>query len=57
MACNVQSCKYLELPDSKYCEQYDAYYNPKTDEWLEKKCSDPGCEFCKDRPDKPSEVR
>ena len=33
-------------------EQYDAYYYPDTNEWIEDKCSDPECEFCKGRPEK-----
>jgi hypothetical protein len=30
---------------------YDAYFDADTGEWLEKKCSDPACEFCSKRPD------
>ena len=29
---------------------------PVCDEWLEEACSDPMCHFCKDRPEKPSQV-
>jgi hypothetical protein len=36
-----------------YSEEYDAYYNAKTNEWTEDKCDDPACEFCKNRPEKP----
>lgn len=57
MACKALTCKPIEEDDKKYCETYDAYYNPITDEWLEKKCSDPECDYCKNRPDKPSEVK
>lgn len=32
-------------------EKYDAYYDSDTGEWLEDKCNDPECKFCKDRPD------
>lgn len=35
-----------------YSERYDAYYDDETGEWLENKCGDPDCEFCKGRPDK-----
>ena len=35
-----------------YNEQYDAFYNPETREWKEGKCSDPECEYCRNRPDK-----
>jgi len=31
-------------------EKYDAYYDDAVNKWLEDICSDPGCEFCKDRP-------
>lgn len=37
-------------------EKYDAYYNDKKDIWLEEKCDDSNCEFCKNRPSKPSEA-
>jgi len=40
----------------EYCEKYDAFYNPKKNIWLEEKCNDPNCIFCKGRPNKPSEV-
>lgn len=35
-----------------YNEKYDAYYYVSTGEWVEPKCSDPDCEFCKNRPEK-----
>ena len=42
----------------KLCERYDAYYDDEKDEWLETGCPDiENCGFCKDRPDKPSEVK
>lgn len=34
-------------------KQYDAFYCELCNKWLEKKCDDPNCEFCKQRPDKP----
>lgn len=36
-----------------YNEKYDAYYNPKTGEWIESRCSDPTCEYCSTRPERP----
>ncbi len=36
----------------RYCEKYDAFYNPETGEWLEEKCDDVKCGYCKDRPKK-----
>lgn len=31
-------------------ERYDAYYCTKCMQWLEAGCTDPRCEFCRDRP-------
>jgi hypothetical protein len=39
--------------DIKYSEEYDAYYNQKTNEWTESKCDDPTCEYCVNRPEHP----
>lgn len=41
----------------KYCERYDAYYEDSKDLWLEDKCPDINCHYCKNRPNKPSEVK
>ena len=38
----------------KYNEQFDAYYCKYCDVWLESKCPDINCEFCYNRPIKPS---
>jgi len=35
--------------------KHDAYFCENCG-WLEPKCGDPKCEFCKDRPDKPKGV-
>ena len=32
---------------------FDAYYCKDCNEWIDEKCFDPECEFCKDRPEKP----
>ena len=40
----------------EYCEEHDAFYDLSDDEWLEKTCSSKSCEYCKNRPDKPSGV-
>lgn len=37
---------------AEYDPKYDAYYNPKTNEWIESACGDPDCEFCRNRPEK-----
>lgn len=39
----------------QYSNKYDAYYCELCNEWSEKKCEDPECEFCSTRPDKPSQ--
>lgn len=37
----------------RYSQLYDAIYDDIELVWLEKKCSDPECEFCADRPEFP----
>lgn len=37
-----------------YDADYDSYYDSSTGEWLEKKCSDKSCLYCKHRPAKKS---
>ena len=32
--------------NQKYSEQYDAYYDEQTNEWLEDICDDPECDLC-----------
>lgn len=43
---------YITHEDTRYNEQFDCYYNIKTGQWLEEKCSDIECEFCSVRPEK-----
>ena len=38
------------MTNKKHCQRYDAYFNSKTNEWLETACKDRFCEFCADRP-------
>lgn len=40
----------------EYNEKHDAFFNKEKDIWLDENCGDPKCSFCKDRPNKPSEV-
>lgn len=47
----THNCKH---PRS-YSERWDAYYCNKCDAWIEDRCGDPDCEFCRDRPEKPSD--
>ena len=42
--------------EKKYCPKHDAYYCVVCDVWLEKKCSDKTCQFCHERPDRPSMI-
>ena len=43
-------CKEIK----KYSAEHDAYYCSYCNVWLEHKCKDKKCQFCKDRPWKPS---
>ena len=36
-----------------YSWQYDAYFCAQCNAWIDDACSDPGCEYCADRPFKP----
>lgn len=37
-----------------YSARWDAYYCKDCDRWIEGKCGDPDCDFCRTRPEKPS---
>ena len=37
----------------QYSEEYDANYDDETNEWTESKCSDPNCDYCSRRPERP----
>jgi hypothetical protein len=37
----------------KYSEEYDSFYSESRNEWTEDKCSDPDCNYCINRPDRP----
>jgi hypothetical protein len=39
-------------PERSYNEEFDAYFNPITLEWLESACDDPECHYCANRPEK-----
>ncbi|WP_456278493.1 hypothetical protein [Bacillus sp. AK128] len=36
-----------------YSDEFDAYFCPNCNEWIESKCSDPTCFYCPKRPDQP----
>jgi hypothetical protein len=38
---------------AEYSEEYDSYFLRESNEWVEAKCSDPNCEFCVNRPERP----
>jgi hypothetical protein len=40
----------------KYSTEYDCYYCEECNKWLEDKCDDPNCEYCKARPKTPDNV-
>jgi hypothetical protein len=37
----------------KYSEEYDAFYNVETNQWIDSKCDDPTCHYCMSRPERP----
>lgn len=43
----------VDEKDIAYSKEYDAYYNQRTNEWIDHKCCDPNCEFCTTRPARP----
>jgi hypothetical protein len=47
--------KSFKMSESAYSAKHDAWYDPDRNIWLEKKCEDPDCELCRDRPDTPRE--
>ena len=56
MSCLKSNSQKSCSDNIKYNAEFDAYYDPEADEWLENKCSDPEC-YCFERPDKPSMVK
>lgn len=49
--------KHDAHPDSlERNEKHDAYFCKVCDAWLESQCTDSDCEFCPNRPEKPSMV-
>lgn len=63
-AFNSTTCNHLQnmkhsicsTCDNKasYCEQFDAMYCSSCNTWLEKNCTDPGCNYCSGRPETPT---
>ena len=50
-------CLCIRCPKFKYSEKYDSYYCTKRNVWLESGCSDPTCEYCKDKPATPKKKK
>ncbi|MDS9470433.1 hypothetical protein [Sporosarcina pasteurii] len=40
-----------------YHDDYDSHFCPDCDEWREETCSDSSCEYCLERPEKPSHCK
>lgn len=36
-----------------YYKKYDSHFCANCNEWTEKSCGDPNCEFCANRPNRP----
>ena len=36
-----------------YHDRFDAYFCAECNVWLEGACTDPGCQYCSNRPEKP----
>ena len=36
-----------------YASEFDTYFCPQCNVWLEKACGDPTCEYCRSRPSHP----
>lgn len=41
----------------QYSEQFDAYYDDESREWLDSQCDDPECAYCTNRPDRAPEFK
>ena len=41
----------------QYNEQFDAYYDDESNEWIDSKCDEPECEYCANRPDTPPQFK
>lgn len=54
---------YGQIEREKYCstckfnlvyyDDFDTYFCPKCNNWIESKCSDPNCKYCPNRTEKP----
>lgn len=53
----MKSCPSCKTEDLRLDHKYDAYYCPTCLVWTEEACSDQLCEFCSERPERPTEKR
>ncbi len=49
-------CSYCGEKSVYMCDEFDALFCIECDRWLERRCGDPNCEFCSERPPKPSGI-
>ena len=52
----VRKCPVCDGTNTIQIYRYDAWACRDCNEWLEKKCGDPACPYCKDRPETPYEA-
>lgn len=48
-----RSCRFCGFTPAVYLDDHDAYACPKCRKWLESACSDPDCNYCRNRPAEP----
>lgn len=52
MSSKCETCE----SEIQYSEKYDTYFCELCNTWLESKCDDPECDYCVNRPAKPSQI-
>lgn len=50
---NAKEAQFID--DREYSKKWDAMYSKSEDRWLEAQCGQDDCEYCADRPVKPSD--
>jgi len=58
---------YGHIEQGKYCseckfelvyyDKFDTYFCPACNRWTESRCSDPDCNYCLNRPEKPLSLK
>ena len=48
-----KSCPYCSESPTIYFDAFDSYACPRCDRWAEQPCRDPGCAYCRNRPEAP----